>query len=357
MPLLWKILIIRYLRTNCLCILSLIFVTIISSLQELVSFITKDVPYTTVLKLASYQIPYLLPFIIPVACFISAFTLFRSLSGNNQLVFLQASGASRSIVIFPLLITSVIISCFNFYSCSELASFCRFQTCKEIAHMAVSSPSLLLQSIQKNGDNHVFISVDQCVKNTFDNVIIAFKQNNELSQIGLISQVIPDTQHDSLYAKDIVFLSKANAFTPNPRKEIYIETAAEATISKISSTLLSGKTQTKTRSDYLPWKQLIKDSLDQNQVCNYFPEIIRRCSIGFLCITLTYVGIVLGTFTPRFPKKHKSLFLFPILTLTLLIIGKNAKHISSAIYLFVCPQLLCWIIFSTAARKDRRGST
>ncbi|EPP35720.1 putative permease YjgP/YjgQ family protein, partial [Chlamydia psittaci 84-8471/1] len=69
------------------------------------------------------------PFILPISCFISAFTLFRGLSDNNQITFLKASGASQAIITFPVLMVSCAICCVNFYTCSELASICRFQTC------------------------------------------------------------------------------------------------------------------------------------------------------------------------------------------------------------------------------------
>ncbi|ANG65844.1 LptF/LptG family permease [Chlamydia gallinacea] len=356
MPILWKVLIFRYLKTAIFCTLSLICISIISSLQEIVSYIAKDVPYSTVLRLTAYQIPYLLPFILPISCFISSFSLFRRLSDNNQITFLKASGASQGIITFPILMVSCAICCINFYTCSELASICRFQSCKEIAHMAMTSPTLLLQTLQKKENNRIFIAVDHCAKSKFDNVIIALKRDEEIANVGIIKTIIPNVANDSVTAKEIIMISKlpdnlATTQDGTNTKEYYIETLDEMLIPKITSTLFAGKSYMKTRTDYLPWKQLVKQS------CNYahLPETLRRIGIGLLCITLTYSGMVLGTYKPRFRKSILRYCLFPIIDLVLLIVGKNTNSLFSALMLFIIPQLISWVVFTIRAYRENRG--
>ncbi|AHK63399.1 hypothetical protein BOKEGFJH_00526 [Chlamydia avium] len=355
MPILWKVLIFRYLKTVVFCTLSLICISIISSLQEIVSYIAKDVSYSTVLRLTAYQIPYLLPFILPVSCFISSFSLFRRLSDNNQITFLKASGASQGIISFPILMISCAICCINFYTCSELASICRFQSCKEIAHMAMTSPTLLLQTLQKKENNRIFIAVDHCAKSKFDNVIIALKRDEEIANIGIIKTIIPNVANDSVEAKEIVMISKlpANLVTQNSTdtNEYYIETLDEMLIPKITSTLFAGKSYMKTRTDYLPWKQLVKQSFNRA----HLPETLRRIGIGLLCITLTYSGMVLGTYKPRFRKSITLYCIFPILDLVLLIVGKNTNALLAAFMLFIMPQLVSWIVFAVRAYRENRG--
>ncbi|WP_201456268.1 LptF/LptG family permease [Chlamydia sp. 17-3921] len=356
MPILWKVLIFRYLKTTIFCTLGLICVSIISSLQEIVVYIAKNVHYTTVLRLTAYQIPYLLPFILPVSCFISAFTLFRGLSDNNQITFLRASGASQRIIMFPILMISGAICCLNFYTCSELASICRYQSCKEIANIAMTSPALLLQTLQKKESNRVFIAIDHCAKSKFDNVIIALRRDNEISDVGIIETIIPDSSKDTVRAKNIVFISKFPIFltknyNPSSSKEYYIETLDELLIPKITATLFAGKSYMKTRTDYLPWKQLIKQPL----TCSHLPETLRRIAIGLLCITLTYSGMVLGTHKPRFRKVNFIYYIFPILDLVLLIVGKNTKAAFLAFMLFLFPQFISWIVFAYRAYRENRG--
>lgn len=361
MPILWKLLIFRYLKTAIFCSLSLICIIIISSLQEIVGYIAKDVPYYTVLKLTAYQIPYLLPFIIPISCFLSAFTLFKGLSDNNQITFLKASGASLSIIIFPVLLMSCVIGCFNFYTCSELASICRFQTCKEIANIAMTSPALLLQTLQKKENDRIFIAVDHCAKSKFDNVIVALRRNHEISDISIIKTIIPDIAQDRVVAKKVIMISKLppsksqpneESFPPtNEQKEYYIETVNELLIPKITSTLFSGRSYMKTRTDYLPWKQLLQDS----QNYSYLPETIRRIAIGLLCVTLTYSGLVLGTYKPRFRQSITTYCFFPILNLVLLIVGKNANSVDTALILFILPQIITCIAMSYRSYRENRG--
>ncbi|EPP34440.1 putative permease YjgP/YjgQ family protein [Chlamydia ibidis] len=356
MPILWKVLIFRYLKTVIFCTLSLICISIISSLQEIVSYIAKAVPYSIVLRLTAYQIPYLLPFILPISCFISALTLFRGLSENNQITFLRASGASKGIISFPILMISSAICCFNFYTCSELASICRFQTCKEIANMAMNSPALLLQTLQKKENNRIFIAVDHCAKSKFDNVIIAFKRDNLISNVGIIETIIPDTTKDSVKAKNVLMISKlppslSNRDTIN-HKEYYIESLEEMLIPKVTSTLFAGRSYMKTRTDYLPWKQLFKQSF--NNYVN-LPEILRRIALGLLCITLTYAGMILGTYKPRFRKANVLYYSFPVMNLILLIVGKNTAKIPSAIVLFILPQLITWGVLACRSYRENKG--
>ncbi|WP_213357506.1 LptF/LptG family permease [Chlamydiifrater phoenicopteri] len=357
MPLLWKLLILRFLKTTFLCSLSLIFISIIGSLQEIVSLIAKNISYITVFKLSIYQIPYLLPFIIPVSCFVSSFSIFRKLSDNNQITFLRSSGASQSLIIFPLLVTAGIICCVNFYTCSELASICRYRTCKEIANIAMTSPALLLQTIQKNETNRIFIAVDNCRKNTFNDVIVALKRDGEISDIGIIKNIIPNTAKDTVSANKVLIISKI----PNSLKhesdsqEIYTETIDSILIPKVTSTLFAGKSYMKTRTDYLSWKTLLKSCKQNKDSKELLPEIFRRLAIGSLCITLTYSGIVLGTYKPRFKKRFNPFVILPILTLTLLIIGKNTKSVAMAFLLFVLPQLSTWIIFAILSYRETRG--
>ncbi|QEM74072.1 LptF/LptG family permease [Chlamydia abortus] len=355
MPILWKVLIFRYLKTVTFCTLSLICISIISSLQEIVSYIAKDVPYPTVLRLTAYQIPYLLPFILPISCFISAFSLFRGLSDNNQITFLKASGASQAIITFPVLMVSCAICCVNFYTCSELASICRFQTCKEIANMAMTSPTLLLQTLQKKESNRIFITVDHCAKSKFDNVIIALKRDKEIANVGLIKTIIPDVANDTVQARGVVMISKLPSTLTDQRsshsKEYYIETLDEMLIPKITSTLFAGKSYMKTRTDYLPWKQLVKQSFSRT----YLPETLRRIGIGLLCITLTYSGMVLGTYKPRFRKSITLYCIFPVMDLILLIVGKNTSSLFPALMLFIFPQVISWIVFAIKAYRENRG--
>ena len=352
MPILWKVLIFRYLKTTTFCTLSLICISIISSLQEIVSYIAKDVPYATVFKVTAYQIPYLLPFILPASCFISAFTLFRKLSDNNQITFLKASGASQGIIIFPVLIASGILCCINFYTCSELASICRFQTGKEIANIAMTSPALLLQTLQKKENDRIFIAIDHCGKSKFDNVIIALKHNQEISNIGFVETIIPDVNKDSVQAKNVLVISKVPLFsearTSNPN-EFYLETLDELLIPKVTATLFAGKSYMKARVDYLPWKQLIQDFR------LHLAEILRRIAIGLLCSTMTFAGLAMGTYKPRFHKPILIYALFPILNLVFLIVGKNTFHPISAIMLFLFPQILSWLIFSWRIYKENQG--
>lgn len=358
MPILWKLLIFRYLKTVIFCSLGLIGIIIVSSLQEIVGYIAKDVPYYTVIKLTAYQIPYLLPFIVPIACFVSSFNLFKGLSDNNQMTFLRASGASRGIITFPVLMVSCALGCLNFYTCSELASICRFQTCKEITNIALTSPTLLLQTLQKKENDRIFIAVDHCAKSKFDHVVIALRRNNEISDVGIIKSMIPDIKQDRVLAKDTIIISKLPSAlashtpkTTSTQKEYYIETIDELLIPKITSALFSGRSYMKTRTDYLPWKQLILES----QNYSYLPETIRRVALGTLCMTLTYAGIVLGTYKPRFRKIIGGYCLLPILNLVFLIVGKNTSSVEAAVILFIVSQIITWVVLSYHAYRENRG--
>lgn len=353
MPILWKVLIFRYLKTVIFCTFCLVCISIISSFQEIVNYIAKDIPYPTIIRLTSYQIPYLLPFILPISCFVSAFTLFHKLSEDNQITFLKASGASQGMIKLPILMTSATLCCINFYTCSELASICRFQTCKEIANMAMNSPILLLQTLQKKENDRVFIAVGHCANRQFDHVILALKRDEVISDVAIVKTIIADIEKDVVKAYGVLMLSRFPSSLVRDKdtntREYYMETLDEVLIPDITATLFARKSRMKTRTDYLPWKQLLSSSK------THIPEILRRVSIGFLCITLTYSGIVLGTYKPRFRKRITIYYLFPTLDLILLVLGKNTAQVPSACMLFILPQGISWIVFSIRSYRENQG--
>lgn len=359
MPLLWKRLITCYLKTTFFCSLGLTLIFIIASLQEIAAFIARDVPIRSICKLTAYQIPYLLPWIIPIACFISGFQLFKSLSNNNQITLLRTSGASDFSMIFPVIACSTIIGLCNFYTCSELASICRFKSCQEIANIAVSSPSFLLQTIQKSEDGKVFISSESLSKNHFKNVLLAFRQNTEMVDLCLIKDASIDTMNDNFLANGVTLFSNLpQNLGKNDSSHILIENMEEITVPKIISTLLHNKSQSDTRTDYMPFKELIHkmSSHTDSLYKSFILETIRRISVGILCISFTFVGIVLGMEKPRFKKRSKIFYIPPILTLLLLILGKNnTTNIMGGIFFFVLPQLALWMVFPYLLLKEKKG--
>lgn len=213
-------------------------------------------------------------------------------------------------------------------------------------------PSSFTTNSAKKENDRIFIAIDHCGKSKFDNVIIALKHNQEISNIGFVETIIPDVNKDSVQAKNVLVISKVPLFsearTSNPN-EFYLETLDELLIPKVTATLFAGKSYMKARVDYLPWKQLIQDFR------LHLAEILRRIAIGLLCSTMTFAGLAMGTYKPRFHKPILIYALFPILNLVFLIVGKNTSHPISAIMLFLFPQILSWLIFSWRIYKENQG--
>lgn len=359
MPLIWKRLTLRYLKTTLLCSSGLILMMIVAFLQEIATFIGKEVSLPAVLKMTAYQIPYLLPWIIPIACFVAALQLFKSLSANNQMIFLRSSGASNFMIMFPVLATSALLGILNFYSASELASVCRSRSCAEIAQIAISSPSFLLQTIQKSASGKIFIVSEDCSKGRFHNTVACFRNDNSLSNICLIKNAFIDVPRNQFTAENVTLFSEIpQTFEGTDDSNMLLEHIDELIIPKIKSGLIRQNGFSPERIDYMPIKKLIQNMSSQSlsSIKPYIIEIMRRIAIGFLCVSLTFAGIVLGNEKPRFKRHRKIFYLLPILSLVLLILGKNnTSKILAGTFFFIIPQLTIWIFFSHLSLKEKKG--
>lgn len=363
MPLIWKLFVFRYLKLICLGSIFFILISIIGSFQEIASLIAKRVPLFIVVKLSIYQIPYLLPIIIPCSCLMSSFQLFKQLSLNNQFTFLRASGASCSLITLPLILVSLIFSLLNFYITSELSSICRSKTCEEIAGLGLSTPKILLESIQKSKKEHFCIITKDISKKQFTDMIIAIKRSNTELDLCLLDQVISDTKQDSLLANNVTIISQIK--TPAP--EFYIENTKHIYIPNIISSLLLQNKRIKNQKDYFCWKELYahaKRHLKKKNVKTFtkinnnmfLTEIVRRLGLSLFCVTCTFAGMVIGTASPRFTKKNKSLlFILPILSISLLIITKNTNSLIYGFSFFILPQIISSIIFLILINREKKG--
>lgn len=363
MPLIWKLLIFRYLKLICFGSIFFILISIIGSFQEIASLIAKKVPLSIVVKLSIYQIPYLLPIIIPCSCLMSSFHLFKQLSLNNQITFLRASGASCSLIILPLILVSLFFSLLNFYIISELSSICRSKTCEEIASLGLSTPKILLESIQKSKKEHVCIITKDISNKQFTDMIIIIKRSDSILDLCLLDQVISDTKNDSFSAENVTIISQTK--TTNP--EFYIENTKYIHAPNIISSLLIQNKRIKNQKDYLCWKELYNKAKMHTQQNNvkffskinnniFLTEIIRRLGLSLFCTTCTFSGIVIGTAYSRFTKKNKSLlFILPILSISLLIITKNTNIFLYGFSFFILPQLISSIIFFILIIREKKG--
>lgn len=145
MPLFWKYLLQHFFKYFMNCNFAFVGILLITRLEEIARVAAFGASLSQVSLFALYQIPYILPLVLPLSCLISAFLLFNSLSKNSELTAFRASGMSLNFILTPLLISSAFLGLFNFYLASEVATFSHLQARKMSSELAFINPLLLLQ--------------------------------------------------------------------------------------------------------------------------------------------------------------------------------------------------------------------
>lgn len=122
MPIIWRYLLIQYVKVLLFCSAAFVVLLLTLRLEEIAHFATLGAQGKYIFLFICYQIPYILPIALPISALISAIILFRRLSKQHELTAMRAAGIPFSAIIAPLLIAAAFLTVANFYIVSELAT-------------------------------------------------------------------------------------------------------------------------------------------------------------------------------------------------------------------------------------------
>ncbi len=130
-------------------IYSLLGITLIMVFGNLIRFsdmiIRKGIPFNLAAQSFLYYIPYLLQYILPLACLLGVLLSLGRITSENELASLKISGISASRILSALLVTGIIFSLFSVVLHDKIIPRGHFQSEKVLKTMVQKNPASFVE--------------------------------------------------------------------------------------------------------------------------------------------------------------------------------------------------------------------
>ena len=124
----------------------LIFVMLLGNLIQLIELIiTKGVNFFSVAKLFLFLIPYLLTYTIPIAVLSATLLSLGRLSSDNEILAIRSSGINIFKVIFPLLVSGLVLSLFLIIMNDRIIPKAHYASRKTLVEIGLKNPTAALE--------------------------------------------------------------------------------------------------------------------------------------------------------------------------------------------------------------------
>lgn len=379
MPILWRYLLSHYLRVFFFCTFAFIAILLTMRLNEIAHFATLGAEGKYVLWFTLYQIPYILPLAIPIACLISSIILIQRLSDTHELTALRASGFSIHNILTPLLLASAFVCLGNFYIVSEMATSSHLSTGLLKSELRSMNPLLLLNNkhlMRMKGYYVDTLGSSRVGENASDIVIGIPNKSNE--RISLVIAKNLKASAVEFSGEGVTLISSLPAKAEQSESLIVENMASAATTIQDFSQMIQKKVWS-LNNDHLKLGLLLaKHSEDskalmeaqaagqdlsvQKQIRRNLnrvkTEIIRRISIALSVVTFTLMGAAFGISINRHRSNRgvfiiiglAAIFLFSYFT------AKGIDHLFIASTLaYLLPHLLIILMSIWALNRASKG--
>ena len=369
MPILWRYLLVDYIKVLLLTATSFIAILLTSRLEEIAHFATFGPAFGLILLYALYQIPYILPIAIPVSCLISSILLMQKLSKSHELTALRSAGFSLHAIITPILLAAASISICNLYVVSELATDAHLEANLLKNELRSINPLLILHNKHLMRSKGVYVDTlgpSQNLQSSSD-VVIALP-NKENGSINLLLAKTLSASIDNFAADNVAFISN-----PGTKKEgfgeLLIENIGGAASSIEDFSHFVHKKVTHLSNDHLNMGVLLvrlKDLRKSTQTPEniaakklVYAEMMRRISLTLAPFTFTLMGLCFGISLGRTTSGRKVFFVLLLAAcyMAAFFAAKGLEQkLAWAATLYFAPHL-CIIAFSIfSIRRISRGS-
>lgn len=352
MPILWRYALQSYLKVFFLSVCTFIAVLIVSRFKEIARFTALSADFGKTSLFIAYQIPTILPIAIPISALIASLLLFQRLSRTFELTALRASGLSLTKILSPLLLTSILLTLFNFSLSSEIAPFCSREGKALIYQETSQNPLLLLQRQKLVKIKHAYL--DMKVKDdetTKDLIFIAHNEANE--RLSLLSARKLWIEGEKLGGDDLSVISYLHSETGFDA--LIIENQASMTTGAPFLSQALKKNRPHLDINALGLKMLrLSTKTSQAEI-----EILRRLSLSLAAFSFTLLGCTFGIEEGKTPSKLNFLFAM-LLTLSVLLsylLGKELKNsLLLATIAFLLPHPFIWLCSVLHLTRISRGN-
>jgi lipopolysaccharide export system permease protein len=311
MPILWRYLLSSYFRVFALCVVSFIAILLVTRFKEIALFASSGASFLTILLFILYQIPHILPMAIPISGLIAAILLLQDLSYSHELTALRTSGLGLASLIYPLLVSGILLSFVNFAVCSELAPRCRTQSKKLVYQVTSINPLVLFQRESMIRLKDVFVDMKVLKTGKYAEDVLLVIRNRAHGRLGVMVAKELSADNELVNGKNVTFISSIDSKKENGFDHLVIENQKKMQTEGALLTQFLQSDGPTTNFDSLPLKMILAkkalSGVSSGQIGRVEQEICRRLSLSLAPFTFTLLGAAFGIGISR-ERSKKGIF-------------------------------------------------
>lgn len=380
MPILWRYLSLRYIKTLLLSIFTFVVVLITLRMEEIAHFATLGPESGVILKFALYQIPYILPIAIPVSCLIAALLLSQNLSETHELTAIRSFGLSIRSCMTPILFIALFVSLLNFWIVSELATTCHLNCTKLKAELRQVNPLLLAshKHLMKIKGLYFDALGSSKLGETAEDAVFAYPEKKS-GRIALLVAKKLSLDEDSFHGVDVTLIGSISSKSETEPDSLFVENIGDYSLPLQDFSLLMENKTWSLSLDYLKMPLLLIKKEQEEQILRELQEaeetsqakakerdinriemeVMRRISVGIAAFTFTLLGLAFGIRISRGGSVKNLVYVVCLAALFLVcyFTAKGSDHkAGTAIALYTLPHGLI-ILFSFIRIHRLEGGT
>ena len=344
-----------------LCIAAFIAVVLTTRLDEIAHFAVISPSFKATALFVLFQIPYILPIVIPISCLISAILLVQRLSKTHELTAFRACGISLKDFLTPILFSAMLIASINLYIVSELATSSHFRTGMWKEELRALNPLLLLRNkhlMKVKGGVFNTLGDSKSGENAQQVVMGLPNKNQSRITLFLAQELVADA--DRLQGRGVSLITAIPGSGEDNFDQIVIDNMAETETLTTDFSQIMQQNAWKINNDYLKMDLLLarlreekkRYALEQDSqaaqtakenINRCYSEITRRFSVAIAALTFTLLGVSFGISINRTPSVKKVFYVIFLagLYLTAFFAAKCADHLLlPSTLLYTVPHLL-----------------
>lgn len=345
MPVLWRYLLVHYVKVLTLAVVTFIALLMVSRLKQIAALAALGASWSDIARFGLYLIPYILPLAIPISCLLSTVILFQRLSHMQELTALRSGGFALLQVATPILIAGAALAMANFYVASELATHSHMLGKRLQSQMGTVNPLLLFQNTKflKLGEMFVDMRTVRSGEEAQDVTCVVYNPGSE--RLNLLSANHLEMEGDDLHGKGAAVVTSFHA-EEEGFDHLVIENQQEMWVPVASFGHFIKPMHLQLKNDHLRLPLLLARlrTLDSpTEIARGRSEIARRVSIALAVFTFSLMGCAFGMEISR-RKSKRGLLLACVLSAlfitTFCLAGGMSSLFWLALLLYFVPHLL-----------------
>ena len=324
----------------------LVFVMLLGNVIKIAELIiNKGVDPLSVGKLFIYLIPYLLTYILPIACLSATLLSLGRLSSDNEIIAVRAGGITLLHLIIPLLIIGLIFSFLLLIFNDQVIPYAHFAARKTLIEVGIKNPTAALEpGVFINSFERYILFVYRIEKNMLYNIRIYEPQEDKPTR----TIVAKRGEFISIPEKKIVKLKLMDGMSdeadPNNPSNFYKLNFKSYFMTLNLSQAQSGKDNIEKKPKDMTLKELrgeIKKLYSSGvDPAPLVTEMNKKIALSFSCIVFILLGAPLAIITRRREKSINFALAFLVAGIYyLLLLGAEALSIQGTL----APRTATWL--------------